>query len=383
MALIDLGPIVREIAGSIGGTTFGRSMAGRGCRRRAGPNDAGTAAELAARLTQSFLAKQWSLLSKTDQALWAAAGKTHPLPNRLGRYRTISGFALWMQLGTNLVNAGQALVSTPPTTWTTPPVLNPNVTVTLSPIATTGFAASWNAQTAIDSVIVIKATGPTPWGKTPQRQQLRTIANIAPETNPPITLASQWTAVYGLPPQSTPYQILWEFLPYQRSTGTQGPWIDFVQSTGGPNPTSPPTPGTSAAAAPPIDESLTYAYTGSTSSPAWLALNTAAGVTYTVVWNSASIDAAPTLQGGPTPTSLTTLATFAAIDATTFTAKTGWTYYIGMNDWAAATAWQVLYAPSQARVFPFAHLTGPSSRTWLIAEGTNLRLVSDVQYQGP
>ena len=383
MALIDLGPIVSEIVGPIGGTTFGRSLAGRGARRRSGPVDASTAAELAARNTQSYVAKQWALLSKTDQGLWDVAGQAHPLPNRLGHYQPISGFALWMQLGVNLVNAGQVLVSTPPSSYTTPPVLNPNVVPTLAPNATTALTASWNAQTAIDSVIVIKATGPTPWGKTPTRQQLRTVSNIAPMTSPPIPLIGDWSAVYGLPPQSTPYQILWEFLPYQRSTGVQGPWIDCVQSTGGPNPTSPPTPGSSAAAAPTINESLIYKYTGSTSWAAWLALDTAAGITYTVVWTSANITATPILAGGPSPSSLTTLATFATTDAATFTAQTGWTYYIGMNPWGTATPWQVTYAPSQVRTFPFAYLTGPSHRTRLIAEGTNLRLVSDVQYQGP
>jgi hypothetical protein len=383
MALIDLGPIVNEITGPIGGVTFGRSMAGRGARSRGTHVDGGTNAELAARLTQSYLAKQWALLSKTDQGLWDLAGQVHPLPNRLGRYRPVSGFTLWMQLGTNLVNAGQVLNSTPPSSWTTPPVDDPNVTATLTPTATTSLAASWNAATAIDSVIVLKATGPTPWGKTPQREQLRTIANIAPMTAPPISVISAWSAVYGLPPQSTPYQILWEFLPYQRSTGVQGPWIDFVQSTAGPNPSPPPTPGSSASAAPAIAEGLTYAYTGSTSSAEWLALTTAPNIAYTVVWNSPNLTAAPQLFGGPSPTSLTTLATFATIDAATFTAQAGWTYYVGMTTWSTATAWQVTYAPSQVRTFPVTYLTTARQRTRLITDNTNRRLISDVQYQGP
>jgi hypothetical protein len=383
MALIDLGPLVTELVGPIGGTTFGRSMAGRGARRRAGPPNADSAAELAARNTQVYVAKQWQLLTKTQQAQWNLAGRAHPLANRLRQYRTVPGFALWMQLGTNLVNAGQVLVPTPPTSWTTPPVIDPNVTPTLAPTATTGLSVSWNQQTPVDSVVVIKATGPTPWGKTPQRGQLRTIANIAPMTNVPIDVTTAWSNVYGLPPQSTPYQILWEFQPYQRSTGAQGPWIDFVQSTGGPNPTSPPAPGTNATGAPSITESLTYQYTGDTGAAEWLALTTTAGIDYTVVWNSANLTAAPILAAGPTPTSLTTIATFAAIDAATFRAKPGWTYYVGMDAWSIPTAWSVLYAPSQTLTYPVAHLTASWTRRWLIMEGTNLRLISDVQYQGP
>lgn len=383
MALFDLGPLVNEISGSIGGTTFARSNAGGAARRRAGPCNSGTAAELAARNTQVYLAKQWTLLSQTDQALWNLAGQAHPLPNHLGRYRTISGFALWMQVGTNLVNAGQTLNSAPPSSWTTPPVTNPSVTVTLAPTSTTQFTMSWSRQTAIASVLSIKATGPTPWGKRPKRDQLRAIANIAPSTNPPILLVDQWSAVYGLPPQSTPYQILWEVTPYQRSTGAQGPWVDFVLSVGGPNPAPPPTPGTTPATAAAIAESLTNAYTGSTTDPAWLTLVTGTNVTYTVVWTSADVTAAPIIASGPSPTSLTTLHDFAETDAYTFTATAGLTYYLGMNPWAAATPWQVAYAPSQVENFQFAYLTGTWRKPVLIAEGTNQRLVSDVQYQGP
>jgi hypothetical protein len=383
MALTELGPLIDRIAGSINGTTFGHCQAGLQTRGRAGPPNASTETQLAARNTFDYLAKQWQLLSKTEQGLWDAAGQIHPLPNRLGRYRPIAGFTLWMQLGTNLVNAGQALNNTPPAEWTTPPVQNPVVTATLTPNATTSLTASWNQQTMIDSVIVLKATPPTKWGRTPQRHQLRTIANLAPDTVPPIQVITAWSAVYGLPPQGTPYQILWQFMPYQRSTGVQGPWIDFIQSTGGPDPSPPPAPGSSASAAPTIAESLTNRYVGSTSAPEWLALETAANLSYTIAWTSANITGAPTIYGGPSPTSLTALYTLAESDAFTFTARSTWTYYVGIEPWATTTDWSILYAPSQVQTFPFAHLTGRNRPTWLLAETTNLRLVSDIEYQGP
>ena len=360
-----------------------RSLAGHTARQRAGQADSGTAAELAARLAIDYVSKQWQLLSQTDQQLWDLATLTHPLPNRLGRYRATNGFALWCQLGVNLVNAGQALNSTPPTDWITPPVLDPCVIATLTPTITSDYIASWNAATMIASVIVVKATGPTPWGQTPSRHQLRTVANLAPNTVPPVSLGSAWSAVYGLLPQSTPYQILWEFLPYSRGSGAQGPWVDFVASIGGPNPASPPTPATTPAAAPAIAESLNLLYTGSTGSAAWLALTTSPNVQYTAVWQSSNLTGTPTIFGGPSPSSLTSLHAFAEQDAYTFTAQTGWTYYIESDPWTAGSTWSVRYAPAQITTFPYAHLTGRTHRTWLIAEGTNERLVSDVFYQGP
>lgn len=67
MALIIPGPLIETISGSIGGTTFARSQAGPGVRRRTGPCDAGTDAELKARLVMSRVAKAWQQLSQTDQ----------------------------------------------------------------------------------------------------------------------------------------------------------------------------------------------------------------------------------------------------------------------------------------------------------------------------
>jgi hypothetical protein len=381
MALVHYGPLIDDIAGPIGGTTFTRTLAGPATKRRPNQVNPSSEAQSQARNTLDHVAKAWLSLTKTQQAQWQLAANAHPLPNRLGRYRTTTGFALWCQLGVNLLNAGQTLNDTPPSIWTSPSMFNPGVRANLTPEATTDIFASWNRRMLVDSVITIKATPPTPWGKTPQRSQLRTIATIAPDSTTPLSLISAWSAVYGTPPQTTPYQILWEFTAYSRDTGAQMPWIDYVQSNGGPNPADPPAPTTDPSTAPTVAESLNLIYAGSTTTEQWIELATTPNVEYTVIWTSSDATGNPTIWFGPNSSTLAPFHDLAQTDAFTFTAKPNTLYYLASGPWATTNDWQTNYAPTQTTLFATAKLTADATRTRLIDDATNLRLLTDIAWQ--
>jgi hypothetical protein len=380
MALIEYGPIVLDANGSIGGTTFSATLAGRIAKSKSTMCNAGTAAELAARITLDVVTKAWAQLTKSQQGQWTAAGQVHPRPNRLGRYRPISGFALWTELGVNLLNAGQGLIDTPPTVWHVATVDSVNIQATQAPIATTQLAAAWSQQAMIDSQVIIKAGPPTPWGQKPTSHCLRTIATIVPNVNTPQLVGAAYAATYGLLPLSTPYQILFTFTAVNTSTGVAASPLGFVLSISAPAPTPPPTPGTSSSSATSIDESLNLYYTGDTANPAWLTLNLTPGIEYTIVWTSSNLTGAPTLQMGPSPTSLTTVRTFTDQDAYTFTADTVNAYYATSNAWTAGSNWTVTFAPTQVTDPTPPLLTTTSHRVLLLAEGTNARLVADNWY---
>ena len=347
MALVEYGEMIRRLIGSIGATTFARTQAGEVAKSKPRTCNADTAAEAQARLTLSTIAKAWLGLTKTQQTEWTAAGQAHPQPNKAGRYRPISGFALFCQLNINLINAGQPIATNPPTDWTIAPVQTPSVEATQAPIATTQIAAAWSQQTEVNSQIVVKAGPPTPWGQRPTTHQLRTVATFPPLTSTPQLIGDAYAQVYGELPLTVPYQVLFRFEPINAATGVAGTPVDFVMSIGSTSNSDTPAPGTAPGSAPTIAESTNYYFTGDTANEAWLALEVTTGITYTVVWTSTNDAGSPTLQAGPYPSAVLPIRALSEQDAYTFTAQPNTVYLINSEPWTAGSMWSITYAPAR------------------------------------
>lgn len=115
MAIIQVGPVVSDIRGSINGVTFGRNRAGLFARQRVVPVDPNTPAQVTARAIMAALAIAWrNTLSPAQRSAWNALGTTTVFKNSLGEDFNPSGIMLFVRSGALQTRAGQTILADPP-----------------------------------------------------------------------------------------------------------------------------------------------------------------------------------------------------------------------------------------------------------------------------
>lgn len=124
MALIQLGPIVSEIRGSAGGSTFARNRYGNYVRRRTKPVDPGSEKQNLQRTQLSAAVVSWRGLTAAQRDLWNAKALITDFTNRLGSSFHPSGMNLYMRSAQLLLAAGMAAITDPPVT----PVIDDHAT---------------------------------------------------------------------------------------------------------------------------------------------------------------------------------------------------------------------------------------------------------------
>ena len=96
MAIYTPGPLIGNIAGSVGGCVFSRSRGAPTIRRRSTPTDPITPAQQSIRSTMAAVAKLWpEVLSQAERDGWNALAEITIRTNRLGIQHRTSGFALF------------------------------------------------------------------------------------------------------------------------------------------------------------------------------------------------------------------------------------------------------------------------------------------------
>lgn len=114
MAIALLGPIVSDIRGSVGGTTFSRSLAGATVRSRRGPVASASTSRGIATNRIAGLSKAFQRLSASQQLQWAAFASANPIPNRYGTPRNISPIAMYSYLNGVLSALSYGVNGAPP-----------------------------------------------------------------------------------------------------------------------------------------------------------------------------------------------------------------------------------------------------------------------------
>lgn len=347
MALVKYGPIVDQVSGSIGGTTFADTLGGPIARRRPGQVNPSTNAQAATRNWLTESAKNWGLLTSTQQAQWTLAAKAIRYLNRLGRIRTYSGFAYYQQLNVRLIAQGASPIATPPPSPGSAALTHAGALLLLTGDVTTDLVVFWDAGNASDANILVDATGPIGWGVKPPPNQYRGITVVPAGTPSGTSIATAWEAVYGNLPQTTPYKIRVRLTPTNPAQGTITTPRESVTYAAGPPPSPPPTPGTTPAAAPVIEPGLLYEYTGAEATPAWLQLDTAAGISYTLTFARTASSNTQAILSGPAPSSLQTMYNLQIQDNVSFTAIAGMLYYVTATNTAPPNGWLVTYNPEE------------------------------------
>lgn len=129
-ALLKMGPLVTDIRGSIGGTTFARNRGGMYARARVVPINPSTARQTAVRAALGALAQAWTtVLTDVQRASWELYASNVLIPNKLGEPRALSGQQMYVRTNTLALDCGIARIDDAPTVFTVGPTITPSFTL--------------------------------------------------------------------------------------------------------------------------------------------------------------------------------------------------------------------------------------------------------------
>ena len=106
MAVIKLGSIITDIAGSIGGTTFRRTGTGHAVYNKQGRQVKSAFAPASRKNELGNIFSNWYNLSESEREQWAINASTYPLKDKFGNTKYLTGRQLYTKLNAQLLPAG-------------------------------------------------------------------------------------------------------------------------------------------------------------------------------------------------------------------------------------------------------------------------------------
>jgi len=203
MAQVVLGPLVSDIAGSIGGTTFQRSPWGHTLRRWCAPTSRLSLPRGAATSRFAQAAQLWRTLSDPDRLAWDALAKTYTWTNRFGHPVTGIGYWLFMQ-----ANAGSYVGPTANGTMpftTTAPVSAPatlpaRLDLQYDSTVPSLVLASSDAKVRVDTRLHLFASPYVSRGRSSYHGGFRYFATLPPLHAFPVDIMAAWVLARGALP---------------------------------------------------------------------------------------------------------------------------------------------------------------------------------------
>lgn len=120
MAKIMLGPMVGQVSGSVGGTTFSRNRYGTYIRRRAHPTTSQSGPSMQAKNALGTISRAWSLLTDDERVAWATWAANNPVTDKLGQKQVLSANAAYMRINGRLMAAECTELDLPPVSYAPP-----------------------------------------------------------------------------------------------------------------------------------------------------------------------------------------------------------------------------------------------------------------------
>lgn len=105
MAVIKLGSIITDIAGSIGGTTFRRTSTGHAVYNKQGRQVKSAFAKASRKNELGNIFSNWYNLSEKEREQWALNASTYPLKDKFGNTKYLTGRQLYTKLNAQLLPA--------------------------------------------------------------------------------------------------------------------------------------------------------------------------------------------------------------------------------------------------------------------------------------
>jgi hypothetical protein len=111
---MKFGAIVVAGSGKIGGHVASKNRSGAYLRTKTTPSNPNTSYQSAARGILGSLSQGWSALTDEQRLSWNNAVKDFASTDIFGDIKNPSGFNLYVKLNSNLLNAGEAIISVAP-----------------------------------------------------------------------------------------------------------------------------------------------------------------------------------------------------------------------------------------------------------------------------
>ena len=105
MAVIKLGSIVTDIAGSIGGTTFRRTSTGHAAYNKQGRQVKSAFAKTSRKNELGNIFSSWYNLTENEREQWALNASVYPLKDKFGNTKYLTGRQLYTKLNAQLLPA--------------------------------------------------------------------------------------------------------------------------------------------------------------------------------------------------------------------------------------------------------------------------------------
>lgn len=105
MAVIKLGSIVTDIAGSIGGTTFRRTSTGHAVYNKQGKQVKSAFAKASRKNELGNIFSSWYNITESEREQWALNASTYPLKDKFGNTKYLTGRQLYTKLNAQLLPA--------------------------------------------------------------------------------------------------------------------------------------------------------------------------------------------------------------------------------------------------------------------------------------
>jgi len=105
MAVIKLGSIVTDIAGSIGGTTFRRTSTGHAVYNKQGRQVKSAFSKASRKNQLGNIFSNWYNLTESEREQWALNASTYPLKDKFGSTKYLTGRQLYTKLNAQLLPA--------------------------------------------------------------------------------------------------------------------------------------------------------------------------------------------------------------------------------------------------------------------------------------
>lgn len=223
MALFQPGPIIANIRGSIGGTTFSKVASGAIARVRRGPIQKTSTARGVSRNLFGNAAQSWSAITAIDQLAWRTFAAANPVPNRFGELQVLSGLAMFMYVNALGKHFGGAGSGSPPANLFYSEIEALEIVCTKDPGGSITVEGT-NGGATTDDKMVVYVSGPLGRGRTTAAAGYFMVPTLL-AFNAPVDITTTWTARFGNLPQFVGNSVVCEALSLRVTNGARSPRV--------------------------------------------------------------------------------------------------------------------------------------------------------------
>ena len=106
MAIVQFGPGVADMRGSVGGITYSKSYAGPVVKLKSSPPRRARRTQPINRSILGFLSRQWGELTNAQRDSWETWALNHPEPDKFGGTFIMSGINAFVKLNSHAIRLG-------------------------------------------------------------------------------------------------------------------------------------------------------------------------------------------------------------------------------------------------------------------------------------